>query len=178
MPVPIHFWLTFYLIGYSFALVSPAAVTTASSTSHNSPRAPFLGAKPGVLAPQRDLTLLIPLGAHSFSAWQLMSPGGGGSPDSCVLEEADGISSGEGVTTATCPKLLNATSPALAPGALTQCQVFQHQPVIPNGHITPKSHPSGLILPGMQKPEPSSNHWDRGPLNSLESLGWSPSQPM
>lgn len=102
MPVLIHFWLTFYLIGYSFALVSPTAVTTASSTSHNSLRAPFPGAKPGIPAPRWDLTLLIPLGARLFSAWQLMSPRDRGSPDSYVLEEADRITSGEGITTATC----------------------------------------------------------------------------
>ena len=178
MPVLIHFWLTFYLTGYSFAPASSPAVTTASSTSRNSQRAPFPGAKPGVPVPRRDLTLPIPLGARSFSAWQLMSPWGRGSPGSCVLEEADHISSGEGITIATCPELRNAASPVLTPGALGQRHVFQHRLITPNGQITPKPHPSGLILPGMQKPEPSSNHWDGGPLNSLESLGWSPSQPM
>lgn len=126
MPVLIHFWLTFYLIGYSFAPVSPAAVTTAPSTSHNLPRTPFPGAKLGVPVPRWGITLLMPLGTWLFSAWQLMSPQGRGSPCSCVLKEADRISSGKDIMRATCPELFNAASPALAPGALRWCHVFQH----------------------------------------------------
>lgn len=107
MPVLMHFWLIFYLIGYSFAQASSAAGTTTSSASHNSLRV-ILSWEPSQTkgpAPWQDLTLLIPLGARLFFAWQSVKPWGRGTPDGCVLEEADRISCGEGVKTEICPQL-------------------------------------------------------------------------
>lgn len=57
------------------------------------------------------------------------------------------------------------------PAPSSRSHVFQYQLITPNGQRTPKPHPSGLILPGMQKPECSWNGWGRAPLEILREPG-------